>query len=270
MWLHVPDLASVQDTAGLTSASALPWANDTKLSVTLSGKHSQRPVSWRGWKTRLWIMRLSGIMCEPSTVTRGAERWMSSLGDTRASHSPAQVADLVSATRATSGPIFDVLCQRYSQQHVFSRTSAHTSQMDLIPFEATFETSATAWKTTVESLRLDCLQRRKWAHRINGNGCSFWGTPRVTSGDYCYARGDHSRQVLTLEGQCAKLGRLDLRESMTFREWLMGIPQGWTDAGCSATESHQQWQQKHGAVYLLGLWQEVERLDIQRSTEQEA
>jgi len=33
-----------------------------------------------------------------------------------------------------------------------------------------------------------------------------WGTPRVTTGKYCYSSGDHSKPVLTLEGQAHLAG----------------------------------------------------------------
>lgn len=87
-WLFVPALA------GLTSGSGLPWDGDTALSVMLRSTHTRRLASWRGWKTRPWISRLSGTISRPSMAASGVELWTSSLRASRASlsRSPARAA----------------------------------------------------------------------------------------------------------------------------------------------------------------------------------
>lgn len=79
-WLFVPA------SAGWTSASSSCWATDIELSVTLSGKHTRRRSSWRGWKTRAWISLLSGTTLTPSTAQRGVDSWISSLRASRVNH----------------------------------------------------------------------------------------------------------------------------------------------------------------------------------------
>ena len=85
-WLYMPPEAlrgtetiacsgsrSAPAPAGSTSGSCSP-VPDIALWVTSSGKPSPRPCSWRGWKTRPWIARLSGTTLPPSTAARGAAR----------------------------------------------------------------------------------------------------------------------------------------------------------------------------------------------------
>ncbi len=77
MWLYVPSI-SAQATADSSSPSD-SQGSTPELFVTLSGKPTQRPYSWRGWKTRPWIGRLSGTISQPLTAQRGAAEWISSL-----------------------------------------------------------------------------------------------------------------------------------------------------------------------------------------------
>lgn len=73
MWLYVPSACapelepSTSESPG--SPTYEPW-------LTLSGKPSQRPFSWRGWRTRPWIRLLSGTTWSPSTAQRGVDAWI--------------------------------------------------------------------------------------------------------------------------------------------------------------------------------------------------
>jgi hypothetical protein len=78
-WLFVPGLAD----SSLASESSGPAIEP---SVMLSGKATQRPLSWRGWQSRPWIKHLSGTISAPSTANRGAAKWIASLEASRASH----------------------------------------------------------------------------------------------------------------------------------------------------------------------------------------
>src|SRR5260221_6882898 len=87
------------------SDSSLPLEMITEPWVTLSGKPTQRPFSWRGWKTRPWIGRLSGTISDPLTADLGAALWISSLAATRANPSapPASVWEQVTRVEWPSG-----------------------------------------------------------------------------------------------------------------------------------------------------------------------
>jgi len=82
-WLYLPDTVVLKSESTQPLEEYEPW-------VTLSGKATQRPLSWRGWKSRPWIKLLSGMTLPPSTADRGAELWISSLRDSLASPSAPQ------------------------------------------------------------------------------------------------------------------------------------------------------------------------------------
>lgn len=79
-WLYVPALADSNLESELRPEEAIVSC------VTSSGKPLPRPLSWRGWKTRPWIGRLSGTISRPSMATRGADWWIASLRASRANH----------------------------------------------------------------------------------------------------------------------------------------------------------------------------------------
>ncbi|HRC26790.1 MAG TPA: hypothetical protein PKX87_05100, partial [Alphaproteobacteria bacterium] len=69
------DCPSAPEPEASTSDSISPTP-DIELWVTSSGKPTRRPRSWRGWKTRPWIARLSGTTLPPSTADLGAAWWI--------------------------------------------------------------------------------------------------------------------------------------------------------------------------------------------------
>src|SRR3990167_4067748 len=69
----------------LNSDSRSPSETPIAVYVTSSGKGTLRQPSWRGWQTRPWIRLLSGTISRPLMAAHGAERWISSLEDSRAS-----------------------------------------------------------------------------------------------------------------------------------------------------------------------------------------
>ena len=165
-WLYVPGLVDSN------SEYLLPSENLIELSVTLSGKPTLRPLSWRGWKTRPWIKHLSGITLKPSTVSLGVERWISSLPDTPASHSRSRGKGKAKKTQGTSG--------RVSQE---SSGKSNPSGSSLRMSQGMFN-----WDLPMSSVTLT-----KWGSVYNGvvsareplvrvtkeKGYSSWPTPAV-------------------------------------------------------------------------------------------
>lgn len=86
MWLHVPSTCSASAPAeeASTSGSSEPPAESPGLWCTSSGKPSQRPASWPGWKRRPWALPLFGTTSAPSTAARGVASWIASLAALRA------------------------------------------------------------------------------------------------------------------------------------------------------------------------------------------
>lgn len=95
-WLYLPESVA----SNLESSSPDPTL---ELSVTSSGTPMLRPLSWRGWKTRPWVKRLSGTMLSPSTAARGMVRWIASLAASRVrtSASPARAQESKENARAS-------------------------------------------------------------------------------------------------------------------------------------------------------------------------
>lgn len=94
-WLYVPALAGLNSECELQPEEAIAWC------VTSSGKPTQQRLSWRGWKTRPWIRRLSGTILRPSMAIHGVAMWIASLRASHASRtaSPANVLAMPTSGR---------------------------------------------------------------------------------------------------------------------------------------------------------------------------
>ncbi len=96
LWIYLPPTGlkpetsvaslSAPATPGSTSACTSP-SPPTGLFVSSSGKATLRRLSWRGWKTRPWHQRLSGMTFGRSTADLGAAAFISSLPAIHASPS---------------------------------------------------------------------------------------------------------------------------------------------------------------------------------------
>jgi hypothetical protein len=74
------------------------------------------------------------------------------------------------------------------------------------------------------------------------NASGYWHTPTTRDAKGQSGRGNRIRRgrrgklhVANLCDQLVDIGRPDLVRSATFREWLMGLPIGWTDLKDSGT-----------------------------------
>jgi len=195
-WLYLPpavlpkprtractDFPSVPEPVELISGSPSPVPG-IALFVTSSGRPMRRPPSWRGWKTRPWIARLSGTTLPPLMATRGVERWISSLVDTRASRSRSRASARARLIPDICGPISRGSSLNANPNGCFWKTSPIISTSVIARSEA-------SWKAWATGLRKASLRRQKLAHRINVNGCSSlpdgehvnWPTPRASANE---------------------------------------------------------------------------------------
>jgi len=193
-WLYIPLMAlrgiethactacrSVPVPAGSTSDSP-SHAPGIALSVTSSGKPMLRPPSWRGWKTRPWIRRLSGTTLELSMAARGVERWISSLVATRVS---------LSASRANAKGLRIPVIYGHTSRGSSGNANPNGCFWKTSPTISTsvIARSDASWKSWATALRKDCLRRQKSARRISANGCSSspgetnWPTPRASANE---------------------------------------------------------------------------------------
>lgn len=169
MWLYLPtSCRSAQEVEDSTSGLDLLYQT-LEQSATWKTK-SRRARSWRTiWKKAGWTTRLFGQTYEPLTAQRGAESWITSLADTRASRSATPAVASEQPTPGTSGLTCDESWERFSREYASSRTSALICDLDSTRSPETFK----AWATR---LRQACLQRRKSALRTAANVFSSWPT----------------------------------------------------------------------------------------------
>ena len=163
-WLHVRGLGELS----LDSSFALE--TPTAPFVTLNGKPSQRPLSWRGWKTRPWIRRLSGTILRPSMAQRGVEQWISSLVDSRVSPSAQPAASGESKTSAGSGLTLQGSLLNPSHNLCSWRTCRASWTTDCESCGLIFD----AW---VSEFALVSSVRQKLAPLTDDSDCSSWPTP---------------------------------------------------------------------------------------------
>ena len=192
MWLYV------QGSGGLNLASGSRSDPNTAVWVTVSGTPTQRPCSWRGWKTRHWIERLSGTISNPSLATRTAARWISSLPDSLASLSPSLVNEKAPTTPAGSGPISPQSLATFDPDTCSWKTS-----QGCLPTLEDSERSSVIWPRSGSMRNGECFRRQEWERRTFGDGCSSW--PAVTtnaakSQSYTYDQGDKTKPRPALSG----------------------------------------------------------------------
>ena len=125
-WLFVPEQAD------WSSGCGSPSETDTAVWVTSSAIATQRPRSWRGWRTRPWIRLLSGTTLRHSTAERGVEQWISSLRASRASRSASPANGRVSLTTAGSGRTLPASFARFDPATSSWRTHPSLSGMDSV------------------------------------------------------------------------------------------------------------------------------------------
>lgn len=174
-WVYVPGLED-------SSSDCISSSMTTEVWLSLNQTLTQRPLSWRGWRTRPWIRRLSGTISRPSEANLGVESWISSLRATRASLSASPAQSRAKPTPGISGRMSDGLLARYHPRSLFSRTYRTTLPSDLTLFELTYE----QWVTL---LKQGSLARRKLARLMNGSASSCWPSARAEDSQSC---GNHS------------------------------------------------------------------------------
>jgi len=201
-WLYVPGLEASNSPCICSSHM------DTELFVLSNGRLTLRPLSWRGWKRRAYLSRLSGLTCEPSTASRGVASWISSLRATRASLSAAPDCVSESITRAISGLMSGGLLMRRARSGCGLKTYRATFGTDLLPSSVIFENE-------VSELRRDYSARQSAARRMFARESSslgidhveerLWPTPLSPTGGRSVAPGT-SPSCMTPEGKKVQIG----------------------------------------------------------------
>lgn len=204
-WLYVPGLGE------LSLDSSSPSEIATVPCVTLSGKPSLRPLSWRGWKTRPWIARLSGTMWGHSMAKCGVGLWISSLRDSRANRS-ARLHE-GEGSLPTCGESVGESSWSASLKSSFLRTL-------LARRDACAECAKTSKQWATMLLRSSAPMPPAWVPRSGDGDYSFLPRPTAAMNQWSPSMMKHrGSRVLVQVG-----GKRDRR----WIEWVMGFPIGWT------------------------------------------
>jgi len=145
------------------------------------------------------------------------------------------------------------------------------SGVSLPDWLARFDPATSSWRTRQPSLSAEwgecsptwpvtglmrngtCWALAKLERRSTGSVSGYWHTP--TTRDYKGQSGLGNRtrrsrngkpHIANLCDQLVDYGRQDLVRSPTFREWLMGLPIGWTALEASATPSSRKSRKSSG------------------------
>lgn len=282
VWLYVP-LAYAAASEDLTSASTKEL--DTRASEALArcawwrGKRSPPRLWQRRWNAEAWLRRLSGLICEPSTLAHGVASWIASLAATPASRSawPGGVSE------QTTQDTFGRLSLGWSESAPPPSASSRTSPVICRSEDTTSPESFKAWAT---ALRAHCGRRRKSARLTDESAsssllptpsaCSYGsnkggaagrvgkerhslesmarrGLLPTPSASHCETRPAATWNMASQSGR--SLGAM-ARHAMwptptstpqvggqlnpTWVEWLMGWPLGWTACALVETASSQR------------------------------
>lgn len=195
MWLFVP-CPSVAESVDLTSDSSSPIPEYEPF-VTLSGNPTRRPFSWRGWKNRSWISRLSGTISRPSEAKTFADEWISSWEEYPASPTVPRAKGSAKTTNETSGARWPGFFARVGALPCSWRTSPPLFPEQWTEFSGTWP----KWGTLRNGA---CFHANPWEPRTGGSECSFlpgmFPTPRVSaSGSYDKSPGENSLARPTLD-----------------------------------------------------------------------
>jgi len=192
MWL-LPGTSSPSApvSEGSSSESAAPspaWEPEGGWWVVLSGTPTQRPASWRGWKKRPWILRLSGLETSPTwtpgllpgTSISSALGSLASLGAGRARSSGLQ-------TSATSGESLLGSCAKWDPA-----TSSWRMSQNSLPGMA-LEGYSESFPSSGSMRNGACFPRAPLERPTAEGGSGFLPTPAAADGSRAslrYKRGN--------------------------------------------------------------------------------
>jgi len=201
MWLHIPQpvrLSAAESEAN--SSHSEPSCPSCELWCYVNGKPTRRELSWRGWKTRPWIKRLSGTTLRPSTAARGVESWMSSLRRSPAKATASQASAFWRMIRAIAGRPQGAYFGRFSLDGSSQKTSPACSFLTgtLLEVPGSFGFSE-SWPKTGGMRNGRCFHRGPAETVCITNGFSFWPRPDANTSSYSNGRfGPNLREAARL------------------------------------------------------------------------
>lgn len=169
------------------------------------------------------------------------EAWLTSLRAARpVNRSQPRANNSERLTKETCGLLPSTPYAEYNQNGHFWKTYQGSLRLDI--------STSSQQICTKSGMMLDGSLYRlsPWAHHRSENESGLWPTPKRRSGGGMAVRTTPGGGMRKLEDMCVAVGRRDLEVSATFREALMGLPNGWTDAMPLATHKFHSWVRSHG------------------------
>lgn len=197
MWL-IP--SSIRSRCALASAcstkASAPDANTSACEpafwLTLSGTATQRPVSWRGWKSRAWSRRLFGAAISSDSIAASCvAEWIALLPDSLVSHGARPARSAAPTTNDGSGPQSLESFARLNRHCAGSKTCQDLF-LEVAPSTSYLNLPGSG------SMRNGLIQKRpRWAPRTNANASSFWPSSGAEDSESC---GNHPGATDSLSG----------------------------------------------------------------------
>jgi len=259
------DLRSVPGLAGLNSDCDSPSALATEPSVTWRGKHTPLDEWPRSRFRAIWMVHLSGMICE----------WISSLPVSPASHSHRQARVQASPIPAGCGLASSRSFATFDRPTSSWRTAPRSRNRLSPSYSGT-------WPAQGSMQNGMCFARPKRASRTSADGSScLLPTPTEYGNNNragCSEKAGDGlataiRKLLPTPSACEGFGRrrsdpakrrtdgletalrrmlpaprnaLSGAPNPEFVSWMMGLPIGWTSCAPLATQSFRQWLRRHG------------------------
>ena len=131
MWL-LPSSLCALDT-GASKSPSDQSTPDLQWWVTLSGKATQRPSSWPGWKTRPWSQHLFGAVTSKNFQLPHFSEWISSVLDLVVNLGAAPDEDAASMTTDGFGPALPTSFATWDPSSCSWRTCPRSSVEEDLP-----------------------------------------------------------------------------------------------------------------------------------------
>lgn len=218
MWLYIPDNKHTSRSTPVEVDSILDSdARIQMLSRSYTWNESYRqPRSWLTTLKRVyWMKHLFGLIPEPSTADRLLEKWIGSLEDSHASHSPTPGTEKEPMTSDGSGNTLGDWLLRYDPDTSSWRTpQVSLFEMELELFSENFLRSGTMRNGFVYEHRMSVrpIEESEFSSLLTGN----WGTPNTMD-----SLPPKSQEALDRESSTVRKGRSapnNLRDQVNVRE----------------------------------------------------
>ena len=185
MWILPKQLhtsAFVADTKALGLDSE-EFSQICEKSLTWRGKDSLSRTWLQRWNRENWMQHLCSRTLRPSLTESFVDAWISSLGDSRVSHSQLLESVKQQMTQDTSSPTSEMELGTANLELFSSKTWKESSPQKQGTENQFSNMSSESWKAWVTEQRQEYSQRVKSAHLTRESGSSSlelgtnWGTP---------------------------------------------------------------------------------------------